>query len=214
MTVAYPTGDAQGKMVARYQGPALAAMEGRFHSGPMAEIDLIGQPDVKDRRLENPIKVPGLLSFVAFGNIHSDVRGLDSFPERDWPTNIEILYYAFHIMAGLGTLFIGLMLVAAFQWVRGHLLSSRVLLWLLMIAFPFPFIANTAGWAAAELGRQPWLIFGLFHTNAGVSASVSNGDTVFTLLGFLGLYFVVGIVYLNLFQREMRKGPGGEDSHE
>jgi len=207
IVVAFPTGDAQAKMVARHQGPALAAMEGRFNSGPRAEINLIGQPNVKEKRLENPIRVPGLLSFLAFGNIDSDVRGLDAFPEKDWPTNIEVLYYSFHIMAGLGTLFILLMAAAAFQLLRGRILEGRVLLWLLLISFPFPFIANTAGWAAAELGRQPWLVFGLFRTDAGVSSVVSAGDTVFTLIGFLGLYFVVGVLYLSLFQREMRRGP-------
>jgi len=207
LLVAYPTGDIQAKMVARYQGPALAAMEGRFNSGPRAEINLIGQPNVKEKRLENPIRVPGMLSFLAFGNINSDVRGLDSFPEANWPTNIEILYYSFHIMAGLGTLFILLMAAAAFQLLRGRMHDSRVLLWLLMVSFPFPFIANTAGWAAAELGRQPWLVFGLFRTDAGVSPVVSAGDTVFTLIGFLGLYFVVGVLYLGLFQREMKHGP-------
>ena len=107
--VAFPTGDWQAKMVARYQEPVLAAMEGRFETGPMAEITLIGQPNVKERRLDNPIKIPGMLSFLAYGTFHSDVRGLDAFPPETWPTNIELLYYAFHVMAGLGTMFIALM---------------------------------------------------------------------------------------------------------
>jgi cytochrome bd ubiquinol oxidase subunit I len=204
--VAFPTGDSQAKIVAKYQGPALAGMEGRFHSGPRAEINLIGQPNVAKQRLDNPIRVPGLLSFLAFGNVESDVRGLDAFPRDTWPTDIEILYYSFHIMAGLGTLFLCLMLVAAGQLLRGRLLTGRTLLWLLLFSFPFPFIANTAGWAAAELGRQPWLVFGLFRTNQGGSDVVSAGDTVFTLLGFLGLYFVVGIVYLGLFWHELLHG--------
>ena len=105
--VAFPTGDMQAKMVARYQEPALAAMEGRFETGQMAEITLIGQPNVKERRLDNPIKIPGMLSFLAYGTFHSEVRGLDAFPPEEWPPNIELLYYAFHVMAGLGTIFIG-----------------------------------------------------------------------------------------------------------
>jgi cytochrome d ubiquinol oxidase subunit I len=204
--VAFPTGDAQAKLVARYQGPALAGMEGRFHSGARAEINLIGQPNVREQRLDNPIRIPGLLSFLAFGHIDSDVRGLDAFPRDTWPTNIEILYYSFHVMAGLGTVFLGLMLAACVQWFRGRLLESRVLLWLLLFSFPFPFIANTAGWCAAELGRQPWLIFGLFRTDQGGSAVVSAGDTIFTLIGFLGLYFVIGVLYLGLFWRELLHG--------
>jgi cytochrome d ubiquinol oxidase subunit I len=156
--VAYPTGDLQAKIVAKYQEPALAAMEGRFETGPMADITIIGQPNVRERRLDNPIRIPGLLSFLAYGTFHSDVRGLDEFPQDQWPTNIELLYYSFHVMAGLGTIFIGVMGLTLLQRFRGRLETSRALLWMLMLAFPFPFIANTAGWMTSELGRQPWLI--------------------------------------------------------
>jgi cytochrome d ubiquinol oxidase subunit I len=201
--VAFPTGDAQAKLVARYQEPALAAMEGRFESGPRADITLIGQPNVAERRLDNPIRVPGLLSFLAFGTFHSDVRGLNAFPEEEWPNNIELLYYAFHVMAGLGTMFIGVMgLAAVLQW-RRRLSTFRPLLWVLMLAFPFPFIANTAGWMTAELGRQPWLIYGLFKT----SHIVSQGNVVFTLIGVAGLYFVLGLLYVFLVGREIAHGP-------
>jgi cytochrome d ubiquinol oxidase subunit I len=205
--VAFPTGDIQAKMVASHQAPALAAMEGRFHSGAHAEINLIGQPDVREQRLDNPIRIPGLLSFLAFGHVQSDVRGLDAFPVDAWPTNIEILYYAFHIMSGLGTVFVVLMFAGAVQLWRGRLEQSRVLLWLLLCSFPFPFIANTAGWTAAELGRQPWLVYGLFRTEQGLSEVVNSGAVVFTLIGFIGLYFVVGLLYLSLFCRELKRGP-------
>jgi len=201
--VAFPTGDAQAKIVAKYQEPALAGMEGRFETGPMADITLIGQPNVRERRLENPVRLPGMLSFLAYGTFHSDVRGLDAFPQDQWPPNIELLYYAFHVMSGLGTIFIVLMAVANLQRVRGRLESSRSLLWMLMLAFPFPFIANTAGWMTAELGRQPWLIYGLFRTRDGYSDVVSSGNVVFTLIGLTGLYFVLGVLYLFLVGREI-----------
>jgi len=205
--VAFPTGDLQAKMVARYQEPVLAAMEGRFESGPMAELTLIGQPNVKERRIDNPIKLPGVLSFLAYGTFHSDVRGLDAFPPDTWPTNIELLYYAFHVMAGLGTIFIAVMALANLQRLRGRLETSRALLWTLMLAFPFPFIANTAGWMTTELGRQPWLIYGLFRTQDGFSDVVSSGDVLFTLIGLTGLYFVLGLLYLYLVGREILHGP-------
>ena len=204
--VAFPTGDAQAKMVARLQPQALAAMEGRFQSGPMAEITLIGEPDVPKRELENPIRVPGMLSFLAFGTFHRNVPGLGAFPENTWPTNIELLYYAFHVMAGLGTIFILLMALANLQRIRGRLESSRWLLWLVMLAFPFPFIANTAGWMTAELGRQPWLVYGLFRTRDGYSAAVGSGEVLFTLIGFAGMYFVVGLLYVFLVGREVLHG--------
>jgi cytochrome d ubiquinol oxidase subunit I len=205
--VAFPTGDAQAKIVARYQEPALAAMEGRFDTGPMAEITLIGQPNVRERRLENPIRIPGMLSFLAYGTFHSDVRGLDAFPQDRWPTNIELLYYAFHVMAGLGTIFIALMAFATLQRFRGRLDTSRTLLWTLMLAFPFPYIANTAGWMTSELGRQPWLVYGMFRTNDGFSDVVSSGDVLFTLIGLAGLYFVLGLLFLYLVGREVMHGP-------
>jgi cytochrome d ubiquinol oxidase subunit I len=148
-----------------------------------------------------------MLSFLAFGTFHSNVRGLDAFPEDTWPTNIELLYYAFHVMAGLGTLFIGLMALATLQRIRGRLETGRPLLWILMLAFPFPFIANTAGWMTAELGRQPWLVYGLFRTRQGHSDVVSSGDVVFTLIGLAGLYFVLGLLYLYLVGREVAHGP-------
>ena len=110
-------------------------------------------------------------------------------------------------MITLGTLFILLMGFANFQNWRGRLESSTRLLWVLMLAFPFPYIANTLGWMTAELGRQPWLIYGLFHTRDGYSKVVSNGDTIFTLIGFLGLYFVLGLLFLFLVGREIGHGP-------
>lgn len=207
--VAFPTGDLQAKLVANHQPAALAAMEGRFESGTRAEIHLIGQPNVAARRLDNPIGVPAVLSFLAFGRFNAEVVGLNDIPETEWPTSIELLYYSFHVMVGLGTMFLGLMaLTALFQW-RGWLEKSRWLLWCLMLAFPFPYIANTAGWMTAELGRQPYLVYGLLRTIDGASPTVHTGDTAFTLIGFTGLYFVLGLAFLFLIGREVTHGPAG-----
>ncbi|HKQ57598.1 MAG TPA: cytochrome ubiquinol oxidase subunit I [Candidatus Eisenbacteria bacterium] len=208
VAVAFPTGDHQAKLVARHQPVALAAMEGRFESGPRAPITLIGQPNVAARRLDNPIHVPAMLSFLAFGTFHSEVAGLDRFSPDVWPDNIELLYYAFHIMAGLGTLMIGLMLIACLAHWRGALIRTRPLLWALTLAFPFPYIANIAGWLTAELGRQPWVVYGLMRTAHGASPSVHPGTALFTLIGFTGLYFVLGLLFMFLIMREIAHGPG------
>jgi len=128
----------------------------------MAGVAVIGQPNVAAQRLDNPIEIPGALSFLAYGHFGSNVHGLDDFPKDTWPDNIELLYYSFHLMITLGTIFIVLMAYAGIQNLRGRLESSRWLLWVLMLAFPFPYIANTLGWMTAELGRQPWLVYGLF----------------------------------------------------
>ena len=219
VVVAFPTGDYQAKLVARWQPVSLAAMEGRFESGPRAAITMIGQPNVRERRLDNPIQVKVILSVLAFGAFHADVPGLDAFPEDVWPDNIELLYYAFHIMVGLGTLFILLMALATVQLARGRLQVTRPLLWVLMLAFPFPYIANTAGWLTAELGRQPWVIYGVMRTRDGVSPLVHSGTVLFTTIGFAGLYLVLGLLVLFLIGREIVHGPaphgtaGGEVSH-
>jgi cytochrome bd ubiquinol oxidase subunit I len=212
--VVLPTGDRQAKLVARHQPASLAAMEGRFESGPWAGIVLIGQPDLRQRRLDNPIVVPGFLSFLAYGTFHADVPGLDQFPQDTWPDNIELLYYSFHVMAGLGTLFIALMGLAAFLLWRNALLRNTAMLWILMLAFPFPYIATTAGWMTAELGRQPWLVYGLMRTSQGASPTVHSGTVLFTLIGFCGLYFVLGVLFLFLVGREIGHGPDSLKGHQ
>ncbi len=210
VVVAFPTGDHQAKLVAQHQPIALAAMEGRFESGPYARITIIGQPNLAERRIDNPLQVPGMLSFLAFGAFHTNVPGLAEFPEDHWPDNVELLYYAFHIMVGLGTLLIGVAALAAFLEWRGLLARARPVLWVLMLAFPFPYIANTAGWLTAELGRQPWLVYGILRTKDGASPLVHPGSALFTLIGFAGLYLVLGLAFLFLVGREIAHGP---DAH-
>ena len=210
----FPTGDAQGKLLAQAQPPTLAAMEGAFQSEPYAPIAIIGQPDVEHHKLENPIYVPAFLSFLAYGHFSAPVRGLDDIPRDEWPDNIELLYYAYHVMVGLGTLFVALLAIAAFLLRRRTLTRTRWVLWALMLAVPFPYIATTAGWLTAELGRQPWLVYGLLRTSEGTSPLVSAGDTLFTTLGFSGLYLVIGILFLFLVGREIARGPRAQGGHE
>jgi cytochrome bd ubiquinol oxidase subunit I len=204
-----PTGDRQGRLLAEYQPPALAAMEGKFESGAHAEIDLIGQPNVEERRLENPIVVPDALSFLAYGSFGARVKGLNDIPRAEWPDNVALLYFAYHLMVGLGTLQLALMAISAFLLWRGALFRSRGVLWMLMLAFPFPYIATTAGWTTAELGRQPWVVYGLLRTASATSPTVGAGDVVFSTLGYLGLYLVLGLLFLWTVTHEIVRGPAG-----
>jgi cytochrome d ubiquinol oxidase subunit I len=208
--VAFPTGDGQGKNIALHQPVTLAAMEGLFETKEGAHLTLIGQPDMDKMKMDNPIHIPKMLSFLTYFRWNAEVKGLDAFPKEQWPTNIPLLYYSYHIMVGLGTIFIGILAFTTFLLWRKKLYSSRPVLWILMLAFPFPFIANTAGWMTAELGRQPWLVYGLMHTMDGTSLNVSAGNTLFTLLGFLGMYFVVGVLFFLLVIKAINHGP---DSH-
>jgi cytochrome bd ubiquinol oxidase subunit I len=210
----FPTGDQSGKQVAQYQKPTLAAMEGKFVTGSHAELAIIGQPNVVARRLENPIIVPYVLSFLAYGSFGSVVEGMDSFPKDQLPDNIELLYYAYHIMVGLGTCLMLLTGISLLMLWRGTLHQTRPLLWAIMLAFPFPYIATTAGWMCTELGRQPWLVYGLLRTMHGTSPTVSAGNVAWSTLGFAGLYMVLGILYLHLISREIIKGPAPHSESE
>ena len=207
MAQLFPTGDLQGKMVARHQPITLAAMEGLFRTEEGAPLVLIGQPDMEKRRLDNPIAIPRMLSFITHLRWSAEIKGLESFPESEWPDNIPLLYYSYHIMVGLGTFFIAIMTVAAWLLWRGRLYGSRPMLWILMLSLPFPFIANTAGWITAEVGRQPWLIYGIMRTSEGASPVVSAGNALFSLLGFMGMYALLSILFLFLIQREINHGP-------
>jgi cytochrome bd ubiquinol oxidase subunit I len=210
----FPTGDLQGTQIARSQPPTLAAMEGLFETQQGAPLVILGQPDVPKRRLDNPLQVPKVLSFLTYRRWTANVKGLDSFPQELWPDRIALLYYSYHVMVGLGTIFIAVMVVAAFLLWRGKLYESPWMLWLLMICVPLPYIANTAGWITAELGRQPWLIYGLMRTAHGASPRVGAGNAWFTLIGFMGMYAVLAILFLFLVWREIEIGPEPRSSRE
>ncbi len=205
--IIFPTGDAAGKYVARNQPAAIAAMEGLFKSTTGAPIVILGQPNEQTGQIDNPIAVNDVLSYLIYGTTRAEVEGLDQFPRDQWPTALPLLFYAYHIMAGLGTWFALLMTVAAFLLWRKRLYTARWALWALLLSFPLPYIANTAGWMTAELGRQPWLIYGLMRTSAGYSNMVSAGNGLFTLLGFMGLYALLGLLFTVLIYREIARGP-------
>ncbi len=205
----FPTGDRQGKMVALNQPATLAAMEGLFDAQNGAPLVLIGQPDTDRGRLDNPVEIPRMLSFLTYQRWEAEIKGLNDFPRDLWPDNIPLLYFSYHIMVGLGTILIAIAVLGALLLMSGKLYEQKIMLWILMLAFPFPYIATTAGWITAEVGRQPWLIYGVMRTVDGTSARVSAGSGMFTLLGFMGLYFLLGILFLFLIWREVERGPEG-----
>ncbi|WP_417785752.1 cytochrome ubiquinol oxidase subunit I [Tenacibaculum sp.] len=206
--VAFPTGDLAAKNVVKYQPITFAAMEGIFETEKGgSEIVLIGQPNMLEKKLDNKIAVPNILSFLTYQEWNAEIKGLNEFDEKNYPTNIPGLYYAYHIMVGLGTIFIALMLASIVQLFRKKLYQTKWILWSLLFMIPFPYIANTTGWYTAELGRQPWLVYNLLRTSAGASPTVSSGNTLFTLLGFIGLYLLLGMLFLILVGKIINKGP-------
>ncbi|MBS1813352.1 MAG: cytochrome ubiquinol oxidase subunit I [Acidobacteria bacterium] len=207
IVIIFPTGDLHGKYVAKTQPASMAAMEGLFHTEKGAGIVLMGQPNEEKQTLDNPLVVNNVLSFLIYGTTSAEVTGLDKFPKDQWPAPLPLLYYGYHIMAGLGTYFVVVMGLAAFLLWRGKLYTTRWILWPLMLSFPLPYIATTAGWMTAEIGRQPWVVYQLMRTSEGYSHHVSASNALFTLLGFAGLYTVLGILFVVLIYREIAHGP-------
>jgi cytochrome bd ubiquinol oxidase subunit I len=207
----FPTGDRQGSDVTLYQPEKLAAMEGLFPTERGAPLAIIGMPDTINERLIDPIDVPDFLSFLAYGNFHANVEGLDDYRRSMWPP-VVLTYYAYHIMVGLGTIFCAVAVVAASLLWRNLLFACRWMLWALLLVMPFPYVANEAGWVVTEVGRQPWIIYGLMRTAEASSTNVVAGETIFTLIGFAGMYFILGVLFLYLVLREIAVGPGGSDA--
>jgi cytochrome d ubiquinol oxidase subunit I len=209
----FPTGSFHGENIARYQPIKMAAMEGLFETTEGAGIAIIGMPDAERRVLMDPIVVPGALSYLIYGDFRARVIGLNDYP-ADLHPPVEIVYYAYHIMVGLGTIFIAILGVSALLLWRGRLFGSRGMLWALMLAMPFPYIANHAGWVVAEVGRQPWVVYGIQRSVDATSRNVTAGMTYFTLFGFMGLYALVGLLYLVLFLRIVSRGPAADGGLE
>ena len=206
LTQLFPTGDMDSRNVTAYQPLKLATMEGLFETRYGAPLAIIGMPDTTQRTLLDPVVVPEALSFLAYGSFRAEVKGLNDYPQDLWPP-VQLTYYAYHIMVGLGTIFIAVLLLGAFLWWRRRLFATRWFLWILMLLLPFPYIANEAGWVTTEVGRQPWLVYGLLRTAAGASPTVVAGETIFTLLGFAGMYALIGLLSLFLALGLVLKGP-------
>ena len=206
LTSLFPTGSFHAERVSRLQPAKTAAIEGLFETRRGAPMAIIGMPDTDAKRLLDPILIPNALSYLLHGTASAPVTGLNDIPPDEQPP-VELVFYAYHIMVGLGTIFIALFVLSALALWRGTLFTSKALLWALMFAMPFPYIANEAGWVVAEVGRQPWVVYGLLRTTAATSTNVSGGMTIFTLLGFMGLYLLVGALYTLVFLRIVLQGP-------
>lgn len=202
----YPSGDAAARAIFELQPVKGAAMEGVMHTQKGAPSVLLGQPDLEDDTIENPVEVPKLLSFLAYRNFDATVKGLDAFDKSLWP-NVNITYYAFHIMALLGFSFAALLGIAVFLLWRKKLYTSRWILWIFMLSIPLPYIAVISGWVTAEVGRQPWIIYGLLKTEHATTTGMDAGNLYFTLGGFFLIYFTAWMLYFITIGKIILKGP-------
>ena len=206
----FPSGDGEARQIFQSQPIKGAAMEGLFKTERGAGISLFGQPNMQTETLDNPIVIPDALSLLAYHHMLASVKGLDAFPRSEWP-NVPIVYYAYHIMVTLGFMFAGITIVSAFLWWRKKLFQARWILWIWMLSAPLPYFATLAGWITTEVGRQPWLVYGLLQTKQGVTSNLSAGNTLFSLIGFLGLYLVAGLLYIFLIIKNFVQGPADSE---
>jgi cytochrome d ubiquinol oxidase subunit I len=205
----FPTGDRSAHDVSVHQKSTFAAMEGQFRTERGAPLVIIGNPNTERRRLDSSIGLPHFLSFLTSQRWDSTTRGLNDIPTRNWPDSVPLVYYAYHIMVGLGTILTLIAFAAVVLLWRGRLYGSRPMLWALMLAFPFTYIANIAGWTVAEAGRQPWVIWGLLRTKdaASPAGSVPAGTGILNQQGVAGQYLIKGILFVLLIVRIVARGP-------
>ncbi|NOZ02611.1 MAG: cytochrome ubiquinol oxidase subunit I [Deltaproteobacteria bacterium] len=201
-----PLGHYHAVQVARTQPCKLAAYEGLFETRTNAPVLVFGIPDAKKKRCNYKIEIPGALSWMAFGTTEAEVKGLDAFPEEEWPPLLPT-FVSFHTMVGLGTYFIGFTMLGLFLWWRRKLFHSRWFLVLAVISLPGPLIANVLGWMAAEIGRQPWIVQGLLKTRDAVSVVVPAWQILASLLAFVVVYALLFVAWVHMLKRAIAKGP-------
>ena len=204
------TGHHSAEGVAVNQPAKLAALEGHFDSVAVADAYVFGWVDKKNQQVTG-LSVPGGLTYLLHYDLNTPVRGLNSFPEDERPTALNAIFQFYHLMVAFGMAMIALTLFASFQWWRGKLFEKRWLLWAFVLAVLLPNIANQAGWFAAEMGRQPWVVYGLLRTSDALSAAVTANQVVFSLILFALIYTLLFALFLYLLNKKIQVGPESEE---
>lgn len=208
-----PLGDWSAKIVAKHQPAKLAAMEGIYTTAPSTPLYLLGYPSDSAQRTYG-IPVPGMLSFLVHGDFTTPVVGLDRFPPQDRPP-VSMTFQMYHLMVALGLYFIVVTLYALYLLWRGTLFQTAWLMRLFVVSVILPYVANHAGWIAAEVGRQPWSVYGLLRTSDSVSKSVDAASVWISLIMFGVIYSMLFILFLYTLDRKIKHGPDlpGEKPH-
>ncbi len=203
------SGDINAKMIGKYQPAKLAAFEGHFPAHAPAAMSLFGWVDVARQQVMG-LKVPGMLSWLMYYNTKAPVTGLDAFPRTDWPP-VNPVFQSYHLMVAIGMALIGISLLGAFFWWRNSLFRQRWLLWIFVFAVVGPLAANELGWFSAEVGRQPWIVYGVMRTSAGVSPNVPAGEILASTILFAFMYVLLGALFIFLMHRKIIAGPESHD---
>ncbi len=209
----FPFGHEHAIQVAQTQPEKLAAFEGLIEGQTNAPMVMFGIPSDDPPQLDASIEVPGVLSWLAHGDADAYVKGLNDFPPDERPP-FFITFVAFHSMVGLGMYFIGAMLLGVFLLYRQKLWDQRLYLKLLVFSIPLPILACELGWIAAEVGRQPWVVYRIMKTADAASITVTAGEILFSIILFGLIYIFLGALYLFLFIREVKHGPEPDATEE
>jgi cytochrome bd ubiquinol oxidase subunit I len=188
------------------QPAKLAAFEGHFDSLAAADLYLLGWVDAQAQQVEG-IRVPGGLSLLVHGNPSVPMTGLNAFPEEDRPGLVNLVFQTYHLMVTLGMAMIALCLLAAFLLWRQRLFESPWMMRIFVVAVLMPQLANQLGWYSAEIGRQPWVVYGLLRTSDALSPSVGAGEVLFSLILFGAVYALLFLLFLYLLNRKIQHGP-------
>ncbi|MGC8737616.1 MAG: cytochrome ubiquinol oxidase subunit I [Candidatus Hydrogenedens sp.] len=200
-------GHHQAIVVARHQPAKLAAFEGHFKTTEGGTpYYLFGIPNEEKKKVDYGITVPGFLSFLVYFDFNKPVKALDQFPPED-PPPVKLPFFTFHLMVSLGMFFIALTTLSLFLWWKNKLFDYRWLLWIFVFSLPLPYIANMAGWIAAEVGRQPWIVQDLLRTKDGVSPGVSASQVFSSTVMFTMIYSLLFILYVFILVKKVKKGP-------
>ncbi len=206
------SGHSSADGVAVYQPAKLAAMEGHYEKSAPADLYLLGWVDNKKQEVKG-IGVPGGLSFLVHQDFNAPITGLNAFPKEDQPSQINAVFQFYHIMISIGMFLIALSFYACFLWWKGKLFETKWLLWIFSFSVLLPQIANQAGWFAAEMGRQPWIVYGYLRTSEGFSQEVSANQIVFSLILFLVVYSLLFLLFLYSLNKKIKHGPYEDESH-
>jgi cytochrome bd ubiquinol oxidase subunit I len=203
------TGHISGQGIAKNQPAKLAAFEGLYNTTSNAPLTLLGFVDEKNERVVG-ISLPFALSFMAHNDFHAPVTGLNAFKQEDWPP-VAPCFLFFHGMVGAGMAMIAVAMLGLWYLHRNSLTERRWLLWILVFSVLLPEIANQLGWFAAEVGRQPWIVYGVMRTPEGLSKVVQANVILTSLILFTIIYFLLFIVFIYLLNDKIRNGPHEDD---
>ncbi len=204
--------DRSAKIVAKYQPSKLAAMEGVYTTSPSTPMTLLGWVDEKNKKVKG-IQIPGLLSFLVSSDFTTPVEGLDQYPQEDWP-RVNTVFQSYHLMIYMWCAMTLLTALAIYYFRKKTLPKKRWLLWALILSVLCPQVANQVGWMTAEIGRQPWIVWGLMRTSQGVSKSIRAGQVIGSLTMFVAIYLLLFILFLFLLNRKIKHGPTEEPIQE